>query len=107
MSTCLLQSVMIYAKLLLLVTYVKKGVSVMNKLALWRAKRGMTIRELANKSSITTSTISQIEKGHRKAYLSTIGKLATALEIEIEELVDLVETNTGREDKNPKRNRAA
>lgn len=63
----------------------------MNKLAYWRGKRGLTVRELAEKSGLTPKAISRIEKGHNRAYVSTLGKLAAALDIDLNELAELVE----------------
>jgi transcriptional regulator with XRE-family HTH domain len=65
-----------------------------NILAYWRAKRGLTMRELAEKSGLKPSTISRIESNEVKPYLSTLGKLAEALDIDLLELVSLA--------KNPK-----
>jgi transcriptional regulator with XRE-family HTH domain len=65
----------------------------MNKLAYWRAKRGLTVRELESISGVSASTISKIEKGHRPAHLSTLGKLAAKLEIDVTELAELAEVN--------------
>lgn len=67
----------------------------MNKLAFWRAKRGLTVRELAEKSGLTQAAITRIETGKTKPYLSTLGKLANALEIELEELTELMGELTG------------
>lgn len=66
----------------------------MNKLAYWRGMRALTVRDLSKSSGVNASTISQIEKGHRKAYLSTLGKLANALHVDISEFVELVETES-------------
>lgn len=60
----------------------------MNKVAYWRAKRGLTVRELAEKSGVKASSISRIENGHNKPFLSTLGKLAAALEVDVKELVE-------------------
>ena len=66
----------------------------MNKLAYWRGMRGLTVRSLSEKSGVNASTISQIEKEHRKPYISTLGKLANALEVDISEFAGLIETES-------------
>ncbi len=63
----------------------------MNKLVYWRAKRGLSVRELEEKSGVAASTISKLEKGKRSPQPSTLGKLATALEVDVTELSELVE----------------
>jgi len=68
----------------------------MNKLAYWRSKRGLTVRELSNKSGVNPTAISRIEKGHSTPYLSTLGKLAAGLDIDVTELAELAETMPGR-----------
>lgn len=62
-----------------------------NKLTYWRSKKAMTVRELSEKSGVAASTISRLETGKQKAFPSTLGKLALALDIdptELEELAD-------------------
>lgn len=66
----------------------------MNKLALWRGKRKLTIQELANSSGVNRATITRIEKGHVKPSVKTLGQLAAALKIELEELSELTESET-------------
>jgi transcriptional regulator with XRE-family HTH domain len=71
----------------------------MNKLAYWRAKRFMTVRGLADKTQVlfgkgngvNAASISRIENGHNRPFMSTLGKLAAALEIDLAELVELAE----------------
>lgn len=60
----------------------------MNKLAYWRAKRRLTIRDLARKSGVGIATISRLESGRIKSHLVTLDKLACALEIELAELAE-------------------
>jgi len=47
----------------------------------------MTIKVLAEKSGVESASLSRIEKGKVKPYLSTLGKIAAALEIPVEELI--------------------
>ncbi len=49
-----------------------------------RAYMDMDQYELAAKSGVNQATISQLERGHRRPYRSTIEKLATALGVEPE-----------------------
>jgi len=74
----------------------------MNKLTYLRGKKGLTVRGLAEKSGVNASTIVQIEKGRRKAYISTLGKLANALEVDLSELAELGEENDEQEPVNQK-----
>ena len=53
-----------------------------------RENKNMSIYELANKSGVSDSYLSRLEKGQRKApSLSTVIKIVTALEISIEDLI--------------------
>ena len=51
------------------------------------ANAAYTLKELANKSGIAEVTICRITKGKQKARLSTIGKLAKALNVRVEEII--------------------
>jgi transcriptional regulator with XRE-family HTH domain len=53
-----------------------------------REARGWSQRDLAAKSSVTQNTISQLERGERKAMPSTVRKLAGALQVEPSVLMD-------------------
>ncbi len=58
----------------------------MNKVAYWRIRRGLTVRELSQKSGVNAAAISRIENAHTKApLLATLLKLAEALEVDISE----------------------
>lgn len=57
------------------------------KLKRWRLARLMTVRDLAAKSGVNHSAISQIERGLRQPHPRTIGKLAEALGVKPEELL--------------------
>jgi transcriptional regulator with XRE-family HTH domain len=52
-----------------------------------REKRGYSIRILAKLSGVSTATISRIENGAVDPKASVIRKLATALEVSMDELV--------------------
>lgn len=58
-----------------------------NNVSMFRKKRGYTLDELAQKAGISTSFLSNIEKGSRKATLLTINKLADALEKPLSSLI--------------------
>ena len=51
------------------------------------AKRQLTITELAKMAGISTDLICKVLAGNRKPNLSTIGKLAAALDVSPEELL--------------------
>ncbi len=71
----------------------------MNKLAYWRTKRGLTVRALSEKSCVTPKGISQIEKGHTRPYLSTLGKLASALDMDASDLVEVTPLDSNHDGK--------
>jgi len=70
-----------------------------NKLAKLRAERGFTIAKLSRISGVSWPTISAIEHGQRKAQLATLGKIAHALDIEIEELLEFHDTGAAERGK--------
>ena len=53
-----------------------------------RERALLTQEELAGKSGITVSTISRLENGLQAARISTIRKLAAAVETTADELID-------------------
>lgn len=57
------------------------------KLKRWRLSRLLTIRQLAIKSGVNHSAISEMERGLRQPHPETIRKLAEALEVEPKELL--------------------
>ncbi|MNL79006.1 HTH-type transcriptional regulator SinR [compost metagenome] len=61
----------------------------MHNIAKKRLERGWTQSELAERSGVSQSTISQIESGERKyPRVNNIKKIAEALETSMEELID-------------------
>ena len=52
-----------------------------------RVERALSQQDLERMTNITQSTISNLEQGNRPARLSTIRKLAEALNVEPEELM--------------------
>jgi transcriptional regulator with XRE-family HTH domain len=57
-------------------------------LAAHRRRRGLTQRQLGELASVAHTTVQQLESLKRGAYPKTMQKLATALEIAPEELLD-------------------
>ncbi|MBY5408635.1 helix-turn-helix transcriptional regulator [Rhizobium leguminosarum] len=52
----------------------------------WREFRAMTAHELAEKAEISAGFLSQIERGERDGSFETIKKIATALEISVDDI---------------------
>lgn len=58
------------------------------KLKIERARAGLTVDGLAKKSNVDSQTISRIENGKTEPRVSTLGRIAKALNIDVEELID-------------------
>ncbi len=58
-----------------------------NPVRVWREFRGLSVKELAEKAEISGAYLSQIEGGSREGSISTLKALATALSLD---LVDIV-----------------
>ena len=63
--------------------------SVGNNLIYQRKLRGFTQQELAEKTQVTVRTIQRIEKGEVNPHLQTVKLLATALDVEVNDLLVL------------------
>ncbi len=63
----------------------------------FRQRAVMSQEQLAEKSGVARDTISKLETGQRRAYPSTIRKLAAGLEVEPRLLVDDEQPGTPRE----------
>jgi len=63
-----------------------------NPLKKYRGLKGWTVRELAEKSDLNPKTISFIENDRQKGSITTLGKLATVLGVDLEELAPLMDT---------------
>ena len=63
----------------------------------FRQRAVMSQEQLAEKSGVARDTISKLETGQRRAYPSTIRKLAAGLEVEPRLLVDDEHPGTPRE----------
>lgn len=67
-----------------------------NPLRVWREHRGLTVGELAERSGISRPYLSEIEIGRKDGTLRTMAALATALEVEIDDLLPAdIATNAG------------
>ncbi len=64
------------------------GEAVRIRLREWRERRLLSQRELAARAGVTQGSIARIERGHHRPRLSTVRKLAEALEVSPDELVD-------------------
>lgn len=58
-----------------------------NKMRVWRSFRGMTARELASKTGLSTAYISEIETGKKDGSISAMKKIAEALGVDLDDLV--------------------
>jgi transcriptional regulator with XRE-family HTH domain len=61
----------------------------MNVLKRLRTERGLSLRVLAAKADLDQSTISLIENDRKRAMLTTLTKLARALEVPLDDLMEL------------------
>ena len=60
----------------------------MNELARIRRSRGLSQRSLAENSGVSAATINELENSRRKANPSTLRRLAAALDVEVNELLE-------------------
>ena len=58
-----------------------------NSVRVWREFRGLSVKELAEKAEISGAYLSQIEGGSREGSISTMKTLATALSLDLDDLV--------------------
>jgi ribosome-binding protein aMBF1 (putative translation factor) len=58
-----------------------------NPIRAWREYRGMTIKSLAQSAGIAPAYLSQLETGQRDGTIETIKKLASVLNIMLDDLV--------------------
>jgi len=58
-----------------------------NLIRVWREYRGLTRPQLAQLAKISQSTLSQLESGKRPATRKTLEALATALKLEVADLM--------------------
>jgi len=58
------------------------------KLKIERARAGMTVDDLSKTSKVGRQTISRIENGIAEPRISTLGRIAKALNIDVEEFIE-------------------
>jgi len=58
-----------------------------NPVRIWRNYRGLTARALAKKANLSAAYISEIENGKKEGSISSLKKIATALEVDLDDLV--------------------
>lgn len=68
-----------------------EGLSFPAKLRVLRAQRGLTLIQAEEATGVTAETISELERGRRKAYMPTLNKIATGYGVPVEELLELEE----------------
>ena len=52
----------------------------------WREHRGLSLRQLTERAGIGVGYLSQIENGARKGTVATLKKIATALDVDLDDL---------------------
>jgi DNA-binding XRE family transcriptional regulator len=57
-----------------------------NSVSIWRDHRALTQEALANKSKVSRAMIAAIETGHKTGSITTLKKLAAALNVDLENL---------------------
>lgn len=57
------------------------------RLEYWRTRRALGVHQLAQKAKVSTATIAKIENNHYVPRPNVIRKLASALEVSVDELV--------------------
>ncbi len=58
-----------------------------NKIQMARLNKGLSVKEIANKSSLSTSKIFKIESGEINLKLYTLMQIAEALEVDVKSLL--------------------
>ena len=58
-----------------------------NKMKVWRGHRGLSARELAERTGLSASYISEIESGRKEGSISALKKIAAALGLDLDDLV--------------------
>jgi DNA-binding Xre family transcriptional regulator len=64
-----------------------------NPVTVWREHRGMTISALSEKAGLSQSYLSQIEAGKREGRIGVLSKLARALSVDLDDLVQRPEND--------------
>ena len=58
-----------------------------NAIRVWREHRGLSVKALAELAGVAPAYLSQIETGKREGTVTTLGKIAKALGVTIDDLV--------------------
>ncbi len=58
-----------------------------NRIRVWREHRGLSATELAAKAEISGAYLSELETGKKTGTVDTLRKLATALNVDLDDLV--------------------
>ena len=58
-----------------------------NPIRVWREHRDRSLRQLAKKAGVGIGYLSQIENGERKGTVKTLKKIATALDVDVDDLI--------------------
>lgn len=58
-----------------------------NKVKVWRGHRGLSARELAEKTGLSASYISEIESGRKEGSISAMKKIAAAMGLDLDDVV--------------------
>jgi transcriptional regulator with XRE-family HTH domain len=77
------------------------------RLRVLRAERGLSLRQVEAATGVAKETLSEVERGVRHPYDTTLGKLAKFYGVPLEELLEepadpKVEVSSHREDERPK-----
>ncbi len=67
------------------------------RLAALRRRRALAVRDLSARSGVGTSTINRLELGRQLARPSTVRKLAAALDVDPEALMEPVSGEKGKD----------
>ncbi len=59
-----------------------------NPLRVWRRHRGLTQQQVADRAGISKSYLSQLESGKRRGTADVLARLAEALDVAIDDLID-------------------
>ncbi len=62
--------------------------SLSERLRVLRARRGLSLTEAAERAGVTRDTISDLERGKRRAYMPTLTKIARGYKVPVEELLE-------------------
>lgn len=58
-----------------------------NPVRVWRTHRGLTARDLATQTDLSSSYISEIESGKKEGSISAMKKIAEVLHVDLDDLV--------------------